>query len=376
MFYREVRTSRNQHQREKARSRSIARQNLIERGVTKPPKRLAISGRVVVPVTAALSLSTPSQYEFTLDLVRELRNLTIRQGKRLVLDMGECPDVSAAAALKLHAEINVMESLRKTPGSAITVILPKARTPRVFLARVGFGKPTEDTPDADSPGVLPLQSHTKGATALPQLLGNMNKSLYNGQAVTTGDEWMSMSTALQEAMLNVNHHAYTVEQGPGTTRVTWPERADFVAALGKRWWIIGETHGRQMFLAIYDKGVGIPQALNGKDAKMVRALQRLAQMAVKRLGGGRDSGLIKAAMALGRSGTKRAGRGYGLAEILRFVLNNPMGSLVIYSNKGIYQYTTNNKVEILSERKNSIHGTLIQWNSSLPDSIQQTPVKR
>lgn len=356
---------REEHNRSRALKRRLAartRQWFIEHGEPSHPKRViqTSGGRELVVAPKSLSLLTRTDYKALLDLVHRLRRLLRQEGKSVALDLRACINIKAAAMLKLHAELSV---LRSDPAvdARLTVLWPDDNRARGALLRVGFGSGAVTT--EQKPGMLPITTGVSGDGVLGKLLGHMNRSLYGGSLAVDGLEWDALHKALSEAMLNVQMHAYSMDQDiPGSTRV-YEERKEFVGALGPRWWIMGETLGDQLFVALYDKGVGIPVALQHKEPRVKRVLERAARMASR--SGGHDSGHIKAAMAYGRSGLKRGGQGYGLRDIRQFVEGNPRGRLYIYSNKGEYQYETTTSKVSLTEHSQSMHGTLIQWNVSL-----------
>lgn len=333
-----------------------------------PPNRVGNRYHLISP--QVLSLFTHEEYESAMHLVKEIRTSVLDLNRKVILDLTNCERVDAAAVLKLHAEIELIESLCAKSYPNVTVLPPKSRKVKAFLSRVGF---CSSVKAADGAGLLALQSHDDGSTILGNLLKDMNRSLYNGEAKTEGEEWAAMSLAISEAMLNVRNHAYTFEVEK--KREIWPERQSFVEQIGRRWWIVGETHNDQLFLALYDKGVGIPNALTKKDPAVYKVLNRLMRMATRRFGGGPDSAAIKAAVAVGVSGTKKGGRGFGLNDISEFVRQNPKGQLRIFSNCGVYKYSSQDKSEQMIEQSSSIHGTLIVWNVALINIRAEIPME-
>lgn len=184
----------------------------------------------------------------------------------------------------------------------------------------------------------------------------MNRAFYDGELQKEGEEWATLQGAIGEAILNVIDHAYNA-----------PERADFRKSLGTRWWLVAQTIDNQLFIAIYDKGVGIPKTIFGseKNKKTLQVLSRYFNI-VKMRAAGADSAAIRTAMAYGRSrlNSNHSGHGTGLSEVRDLVANNPIGQLSILSNRGLYEYTSKG-VETTREFRDSVHGTLIQWNISL-----------
>ena len=149
-------------------------------------------------------------------------------------------------------------------------------------------------------------------------------------------------------MLNVFQHAYTGVD------------SDIEKQLGKRWWIYAQQVDTQLYLAFFDRGVGIPATLPYNDK-----WERIEFLAKKVLSSDHDSALIRSAMELGRSEFKTPGHGHGLQDILRFVEENPEGILWIFSRQGLYRYEKDLDKHVLRDYPTTIGGTLIQWNVSL-----------
>ncbi|CAN7361171.1 hypothetical protein [Pseudomonas sp. LjRoot263] len=127
------------------------------------------------------------------------------------------------------------------------------------------------------------------------------------------------------------------------------------------WWIIVERIGNQFFIAVFDRGAGIPDTLQRKSWYKVAFIDsdgKVYEIAV-------DARRIQLAVGYGRSRFKNDNRGKGLSEAKDFVQSNPMGTMIIYSGFGDYTFSSQTGKEDLKELPTRFNGTLIQWNLKL-----------
>lgn len=299
-----------------------------------------------------LTLFTSKGHAAVAKCVRRMRR-GIKDGRRVVIDMTECTNVTACGALRLHAEMILGREDSAAGVLGVRFKLPKNNLYRHFLDTMGFGLP-EDAEVKPKAGVLRIQSGAKKVPGqLAQLLNQMNERLFKSELERGGEDWDSLYKALSEAMLNVSVHAYKDD-----------ERVEFVQRLGERWWLMGNRIKKQLYLAIYDKGIGIPRSFQKKGLEIVETMKKLVAWLPGAEGGG-DSSLIRMAMEYGRSGLKQAGNGLGLDDIKKYVENNPDGKLHVFSNHGRVVFHSKDSTYKLIEYADSIHGTLIQWNLKL-----------
>lgn len=196
-----------------------------------------------------------------------------------------------------------------------------------------------------------------------------------------------ISQAIVETLENVGRHAYPNESLDSN----------------KKWWLIcsiGHNHAskqdRYMYLAIYDRGRGIPLSFEdsqvfqhrvkkyypkeyrelvlGEDSEAnkvgaVRGLLRSMKSYVKPLRDTiGDSGLIYASMMHDITRINDANHGQGSVSIKDVVTEDPDSCLLIFSNKGCYQYNKGSDEEHSRyEYKNELSGTLLQWSINLDE---------
>ncbi|WP_313128040.1 hypothetical protein [Stutzerimonas nitrititolerans] len=157
--------------------------------------------------------------------------------------------------------------------------------------------------------------------------------------------------AITESVSNVWQHAYDDDFFDGGVE---PELA--------HWWIIVECIDDQFYIAVYDKGAGIPFTLQKKSWYHVAFVNEQGKIEFEIPV---DAQRIKMAVEYGRSRFKVDNRGKGLSEAKDFVQSNPDGTLIIYSGFGNYTYHSEDGKEELRKLPSTFGGTLIQWNLRL-----------
>jgi hypothetical protein len=164
---------------------------------------------------------------------------------------------------------------------------------------------------------------------------------------------------LAEAFTNVRHHAF-------------PEERKLFDEL-KRWWLfsryVAPTDGQpgNLFIAIYDIGVGIQNSMRSK-LKTGEMILDATDEILKLLGGQQTTRLekllLKRAVEHERSSTGLKNRGLGLPEMKEFVLSTEGGRLYILSGRAQYSCVASTGKGEVFECINGFPGTLILW--SLP----------
>lgn len=162
--------------------------------------------------------------------------------------------------------------------------------------------------------------------------------------------------AVSESFSNVWQHAYAedIEKQHSTL---------CIASKSQKWWIALHHIKDQLFISVYDVGVGIPASTRKKSW-----YHSLSHEIISVLGGlNADSRDIRTALEYGNSRYKVQGRGNGLPAVKRFVEINPNGQLHIMSGKSLYKFRTKDQYQNWINLIDSFPGTLIQWNFALTD---------
>jgi len=162
--------------------------------------------------------------------------------------------------------------------------------------------------------------------------------------------------AVSESFSNVWQHAYASDIAKKHS--TLP-----VTSKSQKWWIALQHVDDQLFMAVYDVGVGIPASTRRKPWYKSLSSEMLAIIK----GMNSDSKDIQTALEYGHSRYRTQGRGNGLPAVKRFVEINPNGQLHIMSGKSLYRFRSKGKVDNWVSLHNQFPGTLIQWNFALTD---------
>ncbi|AMJ87029.1 MULTISPECIES: hypothetical protein [Alteromonas] len=137
-----------------------------------------------------------------------------------------------------------------------------------------------------------------------------------------------LGSAINEAMLNIKQHAYSINP---------PDAI-------KRWWQYIYIKNNELHFLIFDKGLGIPDSF------------RLQRQQLKTP----DEDIIAYAMKRWVTSTNVNGRGNGSMNIKRPVSDIEKDTLLIYSHNGGYEYHTDGKVRCF-KLPVKLAGTLLAW---------------
>lgn len=188
--------------------------------------------------------------------------------------------------------------------------------------------------------------------------------------------------AVQETINNVRLHAY-------------PDTED----ASKRWWLLCEVIKQQLFLTIYDRGIGIPKTVTDRDwflqsfeseypEEYKEVLEEVTKVGVEKgvlaplklklyqFKKWNDPQLVYLSMLGDISGTKKKKHGQGSKSIKALVKETKQGKLWVYSNAGLYFLEDKPDVEESANKGEAIHlpmplqGTLVQWNININENDQ------
>lgn len=315
---------------------------------------LRVFSRVRLNAPHTLSLFNDDAYEMFVVFLTKIRD-EIEKKNRLLIDFRNTESLKACAVLVLYAHIDFFQKI--TGNRSIITFTPFAnsRANRLFDAcglwsLVGLKKNSGNNEDN-----LPVVSSVAGASKDPQInqesratirqiLNFVKDKIYNGNISAL--EAQNLYAAVTESISNVGLHAYTNETN----------YEEFVTLIGKRWWIFARSIEEQLFMLVYDMGEGIPLTLVRRDIYSI-----IMQM----FNPSTDAEKINAAVQYGETRMKSDKHGKGLSDIKRYVVDNPMGELHIFSGMGRYSFYSKNKNEENIDHRYSVGGTLIQWNISL-----------
>jgi hypothetical protein len=291
-----------------------------------------------------------------------LKNITIQSKKgRLLIDLSNVTSTKAAALLVLYATIEQLQKERsdrhiiKTTCCKVADVSVAFRTFGLW-ALTGESRIRPKRTYADSLEICTMPHAAHGGDdkrALRKVLKYAQKSV-----LRTGmhEGAMLAYNAITESISNVWQHAYD----DVFFKVPVPESL-------RNWWIIVQCIDDQFFIAVYDMGAGIPKTISTKPwaADLIATISEWFDLKGFKVLASPDAKSIKAAVDYGKSRFKLDNRGKGLTEAKDFVQRNPMGSMIIFSGLGYYEYQTKDDKESLETLSTQFKGTLIQWNLKL-----------
>lgn len=188
------------------------------------------------------------------------------------------------------------------------------------------------------------------------------KLIQSYRALTAAEIPEGLYEGLTEALTNVRHHAY-----PATGSV--PENL-------RRWWLFaryvepkGDTPGN-LFIGVYDIGVGIQTSLRSRLSAKEKALEFsgwFEDVVGATFGSSKtlDKRLLEAAIEGTRSSTGLVFRGNGLPEMRDFVRSTKSGRLLILSGGSQYVCLAESQKSATYSCSEPILGTLLVWSMPL-----------
>ena len=303
----------------------------------------------------------------TLDKTSDKNQIT-----KIILDFSNADSLKAAAVVLLYATIEVLITQH---GKQIRLInYTHSKGLKTVIRESGIDKLCRGFIPSNyfSESYMPVISGVGGCFREEIVDFIMQKIYANNMDALLENKY---SSAVQEAILNVNAHAYTDNED-------------------KQWWVICSylKNSNQLYLVIYDRGMGIPASTRnghecvdeldfsldetkhffeimktevGDKITIEQAQDLLKQSSINEYLS--DAGIIYASMIAGATRrlekSEEIKHGQGSVSIKNLVKSNEHGILWIYSNFGLVKYkrgcSKNYETIDLPKR---IRGTLIQWN--------------
>ncbi|MFC5697490.1 hypothetical protein ACFPU0_18225 [Pseudomonas sp. GCM10022186] len=156
---------------------------------------------------------------------------------------------------------------------------------------------------------------------------------------------VALLSGMAEAVANSSEHAYLKVM-----------KTPLPGIKPQKWWLFARQVDDDIAVVICDLGRGIPGTLEANWKEELASYFK-TRSGLKRL----DHKMIRLAFTVGKTSTDKKNRGKGLKDILKVVQEQKVGSLYIYSNKGVYGLDNTNGSSASHDEKNSINGTIVQW---------------
>ncbi len=278
--------------------------------------------------------SSEEKAKLTLNFFSIITDICLKQGVRLHLDFTRLQRITASAALMLFSEISRIQLVTDTPD-VITFTEPSEPACKQVFRKTGLYRAIMPGTYRKLVGLFdedqPFQSGDDPNKFLISSLLALNKQ---GLELSK-PEVKVVSKGIQEAMLNVMHHAYANEEKPNS-------------GIGTRWWqlCLCNPSKKEISFIIYDKGSSIPISIR----------DRLAPDAT-------DADCIEFAFRKGVSRfSDRPERGKGSEDIRQVATVRVNSSLLVMSGQGMY-YVNSTLVDVVKLAVPlSVGGTLVEWS--------------
>jgi hypothetical protein len=314
--------------------------------------------QIVLPTAFSLH----DNHEETVDVLRRLREHTLRRNGTVMLHFSDVEEVDAAAALALVAEIYRIRNLRSI--QSVTGTYPRSRAIYDLLKNMGFYRllniaERNDVPepeaDPSKPIFLPFITGNKvSAEMVDRFVDVIENNLFSLNEVARG----RLVAAIIEAMNNTLDHAHPVRVQNET--------------MTHRWWMSSWVNviDKEITVLLFDQGVGIPNTLDPTIYERIRAAL-LGVVTLRSMSAHPSDGeMILAATEFHRTGTGESGRGRGFRNMKQFVDVCADGELRVLSNRGRYSYLVG--TEAYADESSSIGGTVIEWRFRHEGPVEMT----
>lgn len=329
----------------------------------------SILGKHTIKAPSKISLFNTSEQHELYVLLRQI--LEVPPTSKILLDFSEVSQFKISAILIIYAHLEVL--LNSKVAAKMLWTKPKDPIVENKMAELGFWellgepyKPTEGTIKICS--VSYAEKETTKVQALKDAIKyakdaieahtppTPTRTASETEGVDEKSEVASEAAiwAISESFGNVWQHAYASD-----LQKRYPTLSNL--PLVKKWWIALKKIESQLYMAVYDIGVGIPASTQQKPWYQTLRNESIAAI----LGLNTDCQDIKTALSYGTSRFKEQGRGNGLPAIKNLVDINPDGWLYIMSGKAIYSYESRVDREKLTALNHLFPGTMIQWNIAL-----------
>lgn len=341
------------------------RNELKRRGRVYNPKKVKVLkrqlGQDVIVAPEYISIyefeGKYSPYCETIEFIEEIQSRY--KVRNCVVDFSETKKVSAAALVVVYAAIeNAGIGRRGTADVALSLRSPTVnniiKSTNLFKLIRGHGISYA----LESARSMPIISSV-GSEQMEEIIDFIQRRIFKEQM--SPDTEHVYGDAVSETINNVGLHAYP--------QVPLEER---------RWWLTCSTYGRELFLAIYDRGVGIPKTVVEKPwffplmkyADPERYKEFIDEFPEFESSGLKlfvpkhipDERLIYYSMQNDVSGTKQEKHGQGSKSIKALVNDTVGGHLWVFSNNGLYTFSAENQQPGEAGLKKKFPGTLVQWN--------------
>lgn len=313
-----------------------------------------------IPIVAPSKLDFGDNFESTIRFLEQIRRTAKAGGHTMLILLRRCVELAPEVALVLAAEIE--RCLHHRPKT-INGNNPRETEVAAMLRDIGFHKMLKfHEPRVESSPVATTYVKMKSGIQGGGQHADDLRELVLGDATRTSDKLRDdMISGLNEAMLNVHHHAY--DETITNSYDPMPN---------KRWWIAGYRNAtrKEIGFIAFDQGVGIPSTLPKKHSEIAADILSAAAQVATGSSPSNDHLLIARAFEVGRSRTGKSSQGRGLNDFKKLLeAAGGKASLQVLSGRGSYLYNQDGSEET-KPLPLPFHGTLIVWRLTDSPAVQ------
>ncbi|EMX6256021.1 hypothetical protein ACIUV6_04560 [Pseudomonas aeruginosa] len=344
---------------------ALARRNIVY-DANRFYKAEKYKGRTRIVAPEKLSVysydGTKSAYVETMKFVSKIeRNF---RKTDCYVDFRNTKSISAAAMVLVYAAVDLAAKISGRDGEAEILWSNASERVNAILKGNNLHKLIRGrhvSYSLEGVRTMPIISSV-GKQHMEEVIDFIQRRIYKERM--TPDTEHAYGDAVSETINNVRLHAY-----PNLDNSE------------KRWWLVCHTIGKMLYLAIYDRGVGIPKTVVERswflsslkytqpeeyailEAQFPELTKGWDLHVFNRIS---DEKLIYLSMQGDVTGTKSDKHGQGSKSILALVNDTPGGQLWVFSNDGLYKFRQTDEKPVLFALPKTFPGTLIQWNIELP----------
>lgn len=305
-----------------------------------------------------ISIGEIEEFVQTVSFVKEILKHFGR--KKCVLDFTKTRQIKAAAQLYVYAALEIARTNGDEPA---TILYSQASTSVNYnLRKRNFKKIIENKSSSikyDFKNIVKLPVISSYSNQFMEDILDFIRDRIFDKAMPPEAEHI-YGDAVSETINNVGFHAYPRKN-----------------KLQKKWWLLLDVHGHDLYLAIYDHGVGIPETVIDKTwflsslkhsypkeyeelesefpETQITGLKKYMPHKLK------DEQLIYLSMQGDVTRTRAGKHGQGSKSIKALVSETDQAKLWVFSNKGLYIFENEDAPPEIHSLPDKLPGTLIQW---------------
>jgi hypothetical protein len=291
------------------------------------------NGYINIPCPKVFSFTDDEQRTESIEFLNWISDLVFNKEQKVQLDFTELKEIMAGPAVALFAEVTRAQLIKGQ--DIISIIEPTNKEVRALFNDTQLTQALAPGGHRKLIDLFDSNSNFQSGTEPDKYILSSVLNIIEQGIEFKRPEVKLFKRSIEEAMLNVIHHAYE------------SLTEDQYSGIGRRWWqyVQVDKEKQIIYFVIYDMGAGIPSTI-----KMALGIKK------------DDDLLVASAMKLGVTRyTNDSGRGNGSETIKKAADIKDESKILVFSEKGMLYINkeSSNIASILSETP--INGTLIEF---------------